>query len=274
MVNPSVNPSTLYNAALARGRILFPLLQQRLDNPATHDVEVASLELNYHLENQSGWPGMPPEHEDAFENENLELDGGGWTTVTVNGRTSSRVAYSNFFAPGQGSIICVYNDKTQDGNQPRDRLEWSQVISQVYQKLALESLQPATNLRTIWRFWIVNDETQRILGEAKSFGHPRDESPWFTEYRPGDSGFFALLGCPNGKGIVRMLTDHADALGRKTIACIRVLKGTQTSAPPTMYFVLADCLTEWSARAKGFKRSVAGQRRAAKRQKKHLLQGQ
>ena len=33
---------------------------------------------------------MPPEHEDAFENENLELEGGGWTTVTVNGKTSSR----------------------------------------------------------------------------------------------------------------------------------------------------------------------------------------
>lgn len=24
----------------------------------------------------------------------------------------------------------------------------------------------------------LNDETQRILGEAKSFGNPRDESPW------------------------------------------------------------------------------------------------
>ena len=42
-------------------------------------------------------------------------------------------------------------------NRPRDRLEWSQVIPKVYQKLALESLQPATELRTMWRFWIVND---------------------------------------------------------------------------------------------------------------------
>ena len=179
-----VNPSRLYIEALAKGRILFSLLQQRLDNPATHDVEVASLELNYRLDNHPGWPGMPLEHEDAFENENLELEGGGWTTVTVSGRTTSKGAYSNLFAPGQGSIICFFNDKSHDENQPRDRLEWSQVISQVYQKLALELLQPATELRTIWRFWIVNDETQVILGEAKSFGDPRDESPWFTEYRP------------------------------------------------------------------------------------------
>lgn len=127
-------------------------LQQRLDNPATHGVEVASLELNYRLDSHPGWPGMSPEHEDAFENENLELEGGGWITVTVNGSTSSEGAYSNFFAPGQGSIVCVYNDKSQDENQPRDRLEWSQVISQVYQKLTLESLQPTTKLRTISRF--------------------------------------------------------------------------------------------------------------------------
>ena len=59
--------------------------------------------------------------------------------------------------------------------------EWSQVISQVYQKLALDSLQPATESRMIWRFWIVDDETQDILVEAKSFGRPRGQSPWFTK---------------------------------------------------------------------------------------------
>ena len=96
----------------------------------------------------------------------------------------------------------------------------------------------------------------------------RDKSPWFTEYRPGDSGFFALLGCPNDKGVVRMLTDHCDALGRKTIACVRVL-ATRGSVPPTFFFVLADCKTE--APAKGFKRSATGQRRAEKRLKRSIL---
>ena len=68
-----VNPSRLCIGALAKGRILFPLLQQRLDNPATHDVKVASLELNHRLDNYPGWPGMPPEHENAFENGILSL---------------------------------------------------------------------------------------------------------------------------------------------------------------------------------------------------------
>ena len=109
-----VDPSRLCIEALAKGRIFFPLLQQRLDNPNTHDVEMASLELNYRLDNLPGWPGIPPEHKDAFENENFELKGGGWTTVTVNSRTSNRGPSSNLFAPGQGSIICVYNDKSHE----------------------------------------------------------------------------------------------------------------------------------------------------------------
>ena len=269
-----VDPSRLYVEAVAKGRSLFPLLQQRLNNPNTHDVEVACLELYYRLQNDPGWPGMRPEHDNAFENENLELQGGSWTTVDVNGRTSSDVAYSKLFDPRQGSIICTFNDKSRDNNQPHERLEWSQVISQIYQKLALESHQPATELRTIWRYWIVNPETRTILGEAKSFGNPREECPWFIEYRHGDSGFFALLGCPNGKGVVQMLTDHSHALGRKTIACIRVLKSIQMTAPPTMYFVLADCLYELPAKAKGSKRSAAGQRRAEKRQKTNLPGGE
>ena len=36
-----------------------------------------------------------------------------------------------------------------------------------------------------------------------------------------------------------MLIDHADALGRMTIVCVRVLKGSQTTAPPIMLVVRA-----------------------------------
>ncbi|MDI1492642.1 MAG: hypothetical protein OHK93_004424 [Ramalina farinacea] len=83
---------------------------------------------------------MPPEYEDALEKENFELEGGDWTTINVNGRTLSKGV--NLFAPEQDSITCVYTDKNHNGNQPHDRLEWSQVISQVYQKLAHASYFP------------------------------------------------------------------------------------------------------------------------------------
>ena len=72
-----------------------------------------------------------------------------------------------------------------------------------------------------------------------------------------DSGFFALLGCPNGSGIVRMLTDYCDALGRRTVASVRVLLDSgDPPNPPSMYFVLADMAT--TIPAKRSKKSVAG----------------
>lgn len=122
--------------------------------------------------------------------------------------------------------------------------------------------QPASELRTIWRFWVINTDTRHLLGEARSSGNPR-EGTLDTEYRFTDSGFHALLGSPNGKAVVQMLTDHCNAPERKTIARVRVLEGIHFYSPPTFYFVLADS----PVAATKSKRSVAGQRRdTAKRQ--------
>ena len=114
----------------------------------------------------------------------------------------------------------------------------------------------------------MNADTQRILGEARTRGSPEDGLA-FTEYRPrgttNDSRFFALLGFPNGSGIVRMLTEHCNASGNRIIESIRVLNSRDASEPTTMYFVLADAPT--TTPAKTSERSAAGQRRDAKRQK-------
>ena len=39
------------------------------------------------------------------------------------------------------------DNKSRDNNQPYDRLEWSQTIFQVFQTLALRSLQPTSGFR-------------------------------------------------------------------------------------------------------------------------------
>ena len=38
-----------------------------------------------------------------------------------------------------------------------------------------------------------------------------------VEYSPLDNGFYALLGSPNGKTIMRMLLDHKSHIGYKTV---------------------------------------------------------
>ena len=64
-----------------------------------------------------------------------------------------------------------------------------------------------------------------------------------------------------------MLTDHCSALGHKTMTSVRVLNSSDSLFPPTMYFVLADC--DIAAPVTKSKRSLAGQRREAKRHQKH-----
>lgn len=268
-------PSSIYTQAETKGRLLFQRLQQRLRDSAAHDEVQASLEINYGISALE----CPPNHgtvvENAFLNENIELED--WRSVSVNDRTSSEAIYTNYFCPGQGSIFCTENDKWKDHNHPQDRLQWSEIVFQIHQSEAVKAHQSAKLLRTIWRFWIVDPDTNDILGEAKSFGNPHDEGLPYTEYRQedsgNDSGFFALLGCPNGSGIVRMLTDHCTALGHKTITSVRVLNSRDSTSPPTIYFVLADC--DVITPANKSKRSRAGQKRDAKRhQKDHPGQAQ
>ena len=72
------------------------------------------------------------------------------------------------FAPRRGSIVCMDNNKFRDNHDPHNRLEWSEILFQVYQQEALRTMKPASTLRTIWRFQIVNNDTQRLIGEAKT----------------------------------------------------------------------------------------------------------
>ena len=59
-----VDPSRLYGEAEAKGRTLISLLQQRLDIPAAHDIERASVELNYRLDSDA-----------LFDNHDTMMDG-------------------------------------------------------------------------------------------------------------------------------------------------------------------------------------------------------
>ena len=200
---PSSNP--IYLQAEAKGQLLFQRLHQRLHYSATSDVVRGNLDINYDVESFSCPPDHGPEVVDDLEIENINLEG--WRSVAVTSRGFSDEMCSNFFCPAQGSIFCTFNDKTNHRNDPEDQLHWSKIVFQIYETEAARVLQSLKLLRTIWRFWIVNPDTDTILGEAKSFGNPLDEGLSYTDYHPGgdnDSGFFALLGCPNGSGVVRM----------------------------------------------------------------------
>lgn len=102
------------------------------------------------------------------------------------------------------------------------------------QEAAASTNQQLRNLSSIWRTYIINADTVRLIGEAREHSRASGTSP-YIEFRVQDGAFFALLRSPNGSGVVRMLTENAHVLGRKTIESVRVVEGTD---PPSMYFVL------------------------------------
>lgn len=54
--------------------------------------------------------------------------------------------------------------------------------------------------------------TEKMVSLPHSADRPEDGD--------NDACLFALLGCPNGSGIVRMLTDRCNRLGHKTVAMV------------------------------------------------------
>lgn len=100
--------------------------------------------------------------------------------------------------------------ESNDSNDPCDILYWSQVIFHVWETLAQRELEQITQLRTIWRYLIINGDTREIIGQSKDHGHPRSEKSAFFEYRPPSaSGVLAfrkdtlrhLVGLCSGSGL-------------------------------------------------------------------------
>ena len=189
----TVVASQEFLAAEAKGRRLLATLEQKLQQSGP-DVQRADLDISYHQQSYDSSVELEKVFTNALNIESVDIHD--WTHVAVSHSPTSEVAYSNFFHPVEGSIICFDNDKTRDGNIPEKRIEWSDVMYQVYKQQAIEKQQPISKLRTIWRYHIINADTRKIIGEAETFGSP-NVGRFYTEYTRSDlrdSGFFALLG--------------------------------------------------------------------------------
>jgi hypothetical protein len=226
----------VYCAAIEKGRGLFEKLQTHLDDAKTEDVVRDDLTLHYQRRIEAENPRNIEQYlHRALINEGADFED--WKVVTVWSLDGNSInaPYLNYIS-AEGAVVCNFNDKFLDHNEPEDRLEWSEMLFQIYANVTREAGKPLKNLRTIWRIVISNGDTTTILGEATKKG----SGTWqrtFLEFKAGTNGFFALLGCPNGKGIVRMLTEHCNGCGRKTIQSVRI---PHLKARHMMYFVLED----------------------------------
>ena len=157
-------------------------------------------------------------------------------------RRDKETAYINYIDGHNGVVLTTEMFKVNDQNSPDKQLWASEVIWQSWFHLAKIEERAASCLQTIGQYFVTNEETSQIIWESLQFSAATREGPTtgHVEYTPLDNGFYALLGSPNGKAMMRMLSDHKSHIGYKTVERI-VLVGDDSlvlDEPETRTFLL------------------------------------
>jgi len=134
------------------------------------------------------------------------------------GKGIRNTVFKNAFNRQQGILVAMGNFKAEAEKTP-----WSEVVFAKWYESTYHRGDP-TNLNYIVRHNIENVNTIFVINEAhKKAGTPIAET--IKLWREGfGEAFYALMGTVNGKGVPRMLKDHNQKLGRKTIEAIYTAK--------------------------------------------------
>lgn len=128
---------------------------------------------------------------------------------------------SNLFDPASGTIVASGNEI---GDAPD---HWSDIAWYLWRRSCLTADPTTTtfnNLHTIIQRYVTNSDTMDIIADALDPGYVIGERAYFTpaDRDPDKNAFWALLGSPNGNGIIHMLDDNKRMLRGKSIARIGV----------------------------------------------------
>ncbi|KAJ6130032.1 hypothetical protein N7512_002812 [Penicillium capsulatum] len=147
--------------------------------------------------------------------------------VNVVYRKSNRLYYHNYYSPSRGLIVASDNVANAMGiKMPH---AWSNVTWHVWTKACQMETPPVhpSTLRAIIRDRVVNSDSSDILKEAFArSGHDlaaiaksgKKTTTQLTWSRT-DKSFYAIIGTPNGKGIVWLLREQSGIL-KKTVKSI------------------------------------------------------
>ena len=216
------------------GENLWNRLQQSLANPAQFAEPCVDMEAN-------GWESLGgddpvPNVEVVMENEIFHRAQG---FVRVPDSFFDRLAmnddgfyYGNFMSPRSAAIVASTNNGlTRDkdtGAITKAPNRWHQIVWEYWAADCERQHVDVSSLRWIFRSEIMNEISIPIVTDilTHKLGPTwvkNDHTPEVVPLSPGDDDFNALLGSPNGSGVVNLLVAHQTELKRKTIKKISVL---------------------------------------------------
>lgn len=130
----------------------------------------------------------------------------------------------NNISPVDNAIIAFSNDRggDEEGDEDKSPDNWSDMVWWLWLRATTQGGE-ASGLQQIFRYNVDNPDSRDILEEV--VGTKQDEIVTLEpdDARSQDNGFWALLGCPNGTGMIHLVGDHKKALngkGIKSISCV------------------------------------------------------
>ncbi|KAK6428445.1 hypothetical protein LTR95_015413, partial [Oleoguttula sp. CCFEE 5521] len=158
---------------------------------------------------------------------------GGEFTDTYNVKDGVLIASVNFGPLQAGKGWRGRNARFPPGGAVTKLKNWSDGIYLTWKSMTNE--QTRSNLKFVIRQSVVNEDTLSVIASAmKSTGHSDHVPPAYpgTTFTPSttdakmQTAFEALVGTPNISGIVWLLVQHWEAMGKKTIKSITVTDAT------------------------------------------------
>ncbi|MCJ1485794.1 hypothetical protein MMC06_005969 [Schaereria dolodes] len=215
-------PALSWPNAVTKGRTLYHALQAKVvANPPPPDNDAArAIYDSEEYEKEFLSIAMTPRALTVpFLNFMGVIVDNNYRVCTVNNwdqeTNDSHEEYNNWFrtAPGPSGVIMARNNYRNGGP-----LHWSDAT--YYQWSDANAYKPKWHLglRYIVRHEIENVDTVSIIMGA--YASIRQNSALNWRWLPSDEPFYALIGTPNGQGVLHMLTDHFLGLGKLNVASI------------------------------------------------------
>lgn len=148
----------------------------------------------------------------------------GWSTMSKNQQTGvletdPMPAYDNDFDTRNGLLVASANFREWDSQR---QLPWSELMFQTWPIVqAAQGGGPISTLKVVVRKEVENQGTQEVLRTmytARGLTMNQGDPKWYPCNEDQHRYFFhALMGTDNVKGVVWLLNDHPNAMGKKEI---------------------------------------------------------
>lgn len=141
-------------------------------------------------------------------------------------------------------VIAKLNDKDKDKAAPEDKIFPSEILWRSWVKVAKKNSVPLSKLRVITRYFIIIEASKAVIKDTWAYSDFTRDEKFHRELTDTDPGFFAVLGSINGYSTIRMLRDHRQAIGFRTVERVLLLKTQDGEIPkngqaPTFIILLS-----------------------------------